>query len=320
MKIRGYVVSLLRVASALMAVAVISGCTSVASPPASNGAATKPGDELAKARVNGVVLHYLERGRGDPVVFVHGGLADYREWAPVATQLANEYRTIVYSRRYNFPNDNPLSTRDHSANVEAADLAAMNRHLRLGAMHVVGVSYGAYTALELALREPQMVRTLTLVEPPLIRWLPELPGGPALFNEFYGGTWQGTGKAFERGEPMEALRISLDYFVGPGGIDKIPAEFRSALVANIREWQALTTSRDAFPSITREQVRSLKVPVLMLSGGKTYPMLRLTDDELERQLQNGRRQIIPNGTHDVCSEEPSVCAAAIRAFLIRPRP
>jgi pimeloyl-ACP methyl ester carboxylesterase len=138
-------------------------------------------------------------------------------------------------------------------------------------------------------------------------------------DEFYGGMWQATGKAFERGDPMGALRISLDYFVGPGGIDKIPAEFRSALLANMREWQALTTSRDAFPPISREQIRNLKVPVLMISGGESYPMLRLTDDELERQLQNGRRQIVPNGTHDVCSEQPSVCAAAIRAFLAQAR-
>ena len=160
-----------------------------------------------------------------------------------------------------------------------------------------------------------MVRTLTLVEPPLIRWLPELPGGAKLFDEFYDGTWQATGRAFERGDAIGALRISLDYFVGPGGIDKIPAEFRSALLANIREWQALTTSRDAFPPISRDQIRNLQVPVLMLSGGKTYPMLRLTDDELERHLKNGRRQIVPDGTHDVCSEQPPVCAAAIRAFL-----
>jgi pimeloyl-ACP methyl ester carboxylesterase len=91
------------------------------------------------------------------------------------------------------------------------------------------------------------------------------------------------------------------------------------LFANIREWQALTTSRDAFPQITREDIRRLQVPVLMLSGGKTYPMLRLTDDELERHLRNGRRQIIPNGTHEVCSEEPSTCAVAIRAFLAQAR-
>lgn len=105
--------------------------------------AAAKGETLLRARVNGIELHYLDRGQGDPIVFVHGGLADYREWGPVAKQLQNEYRTITYSRRYNFPNDNPLFAADHSAIVEAADLAALNRYLRLGPVHVVGVSYGA---------------------------------------------------------------------------------------------------------------------------------------------------------------------------------
>jgi len=270
---------------------------------------------LSKAHVNGVDLHYLDRGRGQPVVFVHGSLVDHREWGPVAEELSGAYRTITYSRRYNFPNDNPLTATDHSARVEAADLAALNRHLHLGRMHVVGVSYGAYTALALALRHPEIVRTLTLVEPPLIRWLPDLPGGSALYDAFYGGTWQPTGRAFRAGNPAEALRVTLDFFLGPGGADRIPEEFRTVLLGNIREWQALTTSTDAFPPITREQVRKLLPPVLMLSGGRTYPMLALIDAELERQLRNGRRKVIPDGTHDVCSEQPSICAAAIRSFL-----
>ena len=35
---------------------------------------------LKVASANGVQLHYLERGNGDPLIFVHGGLGDYREW------------------------------------------------------------------------------------------------------------------------------------------------------------------------------------------------------------------------------------------------
>lgn len=236
----------------------------------------------------------------------------------MAGQLADTYRTITYSRRYNFPNDNRRSLRNHSAKVEAADLGAMNRRLRLGPMHVVGVSYGAYTALLLALREPQLIRTLTLVEPPLITWPPDLPGGPALFDEFYHRTWEAAGRAFTQGDPTTALRISLDFFAGPGGFDRLPPEARSEVMGNIREWEALTTSRDAFPAISRQQIATLKTPVLMISGGKTYPMLHLLDGELERHLRNGRRLVVPDGTHDVCSEQPSVCAVAIHAFLADP--
>jgi non-heme chloroperoxidase len=278
-------------------------------------AGVPPAERLQEVRANGVSLHYVDRGNGEPIAFVHGALADYREWGPVAGQLSDKYRTITYSRRYNFPNDNRRSANDHSALVEAADLGALNRRLRLGPMHVVGVSYGAYTALLLALREPQMIRSLTLVEPPLIKWLPDLPGGPALFDQFYRGTWEAAGRAFSHGDATSAMRISLDFFVGPGGFDRLPPEARNELLANVREWEALTTSRDAFPAVSRGQIRSLRMPVLMISGGKTYPMLHLIDGELERHLRNGRRLVVSDGTHDVCSEQPLVCADAIRVFL-----
>jgi pimeloyl-ACP methyl ester carboxylesterase len=270
---------------------------------------------LAAARVNGVTLHYFDRGTGTPVVFVHGGLMDYREWKPVAESLADAYRTITYSRRYNYPNDNPLASTDHSALVEAADLAGLIRTQRLGAVHLVGVSYGAYTALLVALNQPDLVRSLVLVEPPLLHWLPDLPGGQRLYDEFVGGTWEPAGRAFRRGDTTEAMRITLDFFIGPGSLATLPAELRSMLFANVREWQALTTSRDAFPAISRAEVRRLDRPVLMISGGRSYPMLRAIDAELERQLPRVRRTVIPDGTHDVCTEQPTVCAREIRSFL-----
>ena len=65
--------------------------------------------------VNGVSLHFVERGAGEPIVFIHGSLVDFREWGPVADQLVGDYRTLTYSRRYNYPNDNAIAGGDHSA-------------------------------------------------------------------------------------------------------------------------------------------------------------------------------------------------------------
>jgi non-heme chloroperoxidase len=38
-------------------------------------------DEIKRASANGTELAYVELGQGEPVVFVHGGLQDYRMWA-----------------------------------------------------------------------------------------------------------------------------------------------------------------------------------------------------------------------------------------------
>ncbi len=107
-------------------------------------------------RVNGAELHYIDQGKGVAVLFVHGGLDDYRVWQPQMAAFSQRYRVVAYSRRYNYPNPRVTPRTDYSARVDADDLAALIRKLKLGPAHIVGVSYGAYVALFLAERHPEL--------------------------------------------------------------------------------------------------------------------------------------------------------------------
>ena len=55
--------------------------------------------EPAKIHVNGVDLHYISAGTGEPVILLHGGQGDYRSWEPLMADLSRYYRVISYSRR-----------------------------------------------------------------------------------------------------------------------------------------------------------------------------------------------------------------------------
>ena len=92
-------------------------------------------------------LHHLESGGGIPVILIHGGLGDYREWNSQIGRIGSHYRVIAYSRRYNYPNNNAVILPDHSAIVEARDVAVLLDALKLERVHMVGYSYGALTAL-----------------------------------------------------------------------------------------------------------------------------------------------------------------------------
>ena len=272
---------------------------------------------LKNVRVNGVELHYLECGRGIPVVLIHGGLGDYREWNSQIGPLSRHYRVIVYSRRYNYPNNNVEILPDHSAIVEARDLAALLDELKLERVHIVGYSYGALTALFFATEHPERVRSLTLAEPPILGWLPEIPGGKAELDKFMETMWRPAGEAFRRDDPETALRIACDYFAGKGSYDQVPVEFRQSLVDNVREWKALTTSRDAFPMLHRDSVRNLNLPILLLTGEKTLAPLRMINNALTQLLPNAEQVSIPGATHDMWIQDPERCGQATVNFLTK---
>lgn len=303
----------------LRATLIVLLCAFFASQALAQSAETteKQPSQLQRVRVNGVELHYLERGQGIPVIFVHGGLDDYRMWDAQIEPFAQHYRVIAYSRRYNYPNDNPHIRPDHSAIIEAEDLAALIKKLKLKRANIVSHSYGALTALFLAVKHPEMVRTLILAEPPVLRWAQDTPEGRALFAKFMNNLWKPAGDALRRGEKEQALRLTIKYFAGEEAFDQAPEAMRKYWMSNLREWQALTTSRDAFPTLAREDVKRIKVPVLMLSGERTLNILKFVDGQLQPLLQNGERIIIRNASHDMWGEQPEACRQSVLAFLAR---
>ena len=132
-------------------------------------------------------------------MLLHGGQGDYRSWGPQVEEFSRSFRVIAYSRRYNYPNDNPLTPRYRSAYTDADDLAAFIRHLKLGSVHLVGTSAGAVAALVLATERPEMVRSLVLADAPVHRWARDDPQGEALYREFMTVVWEPAAAAFKAG-------------------------------------------------------------------------------------------------------------------------
>jgi pimeloyl-ACP methyl ester carboxylesterase len=279
---------------------------------------------LKAIRVNGVVLHYVDRGKGPTVVFVHGGMEDYRAWEDQFPTLEKHFRLIAYSRRYNYPNHNRLRSGSHSAIVDADDLAALIKSLNLGSVQVVGHSYGAYTSLLLAQRHPELVRSLVLSEPPIMKWLNDSANGRPLLDDFMDQMWLPCREAFRRQQPEAALRITVNWFAShessPNGLSatyaQLPPDAKRTLMQDIREWQALTTSQDAFPPLSRQEIAQVRQPVLLLSGDRSVPAFRLIANELAQTLPRVQFVVLKNVSHEMWSEDPQKLTATILPFLL----
>ncbi|OAI41959.1 hypothetical protein AYO41_05005 [Verrucomicrobia bacterium SCGC AG-212-E04] len=272
---------------------------------------------LKKVRANGVELSYVDQGKGTPVVFVHGGLVDYRRWLDQMGPFAAKYRVIAYSRRYNFPNKNPRVDPAYSAAVDAEDLAALIKKLKLGRVYVIGESYGAYAAMILAVRHPEVVRSLVLAEAPMLTWLNASPEGKVEFEQFQERLWQPVGRAFAAGDNAQALAVITAFFFDGAKVETVPPEIRAMVEQNFPEWQALTKSSDAFPTLRPEEVAAIRVPVLLMQGEKSLPLHRILDAQYAALLPNYKIAIVPNATHEMWDEQPAACREKSMEFLPR---
>lgn len=116
------------------------------------------------ALLEGITLSYDIRGTGEPVIFVHGALiAD--AFSPLLAKpiLAGQYQLIAYRRR-GYADSTPVHE-PVTVTQQAADCLGLLRYFKVDRAHVVGHSYGGAIALQLALDCPEVVRSLSLLEP-----------------------------------------------------------------------------------------------------------------------------------------------------------
>jgi len=279
------------------------------------GFSTSVLSQLKQVKVNGAVFNYIDKGNGEPIVFIHGGLEDYRTWDAQIDTFSKSYRIVSYSRRFNFPNQNTNEVKEFSAKTEAEDLAAIIIKLKIAPVHLVGHSYGGLISLFLIKQHPELVRSLTLSEPALISWLPDIAGGKILYDNFYNQLWKPVKQAFEIKDTLAVLKQTLIYFAGEDILDKLPPEVKTQFIVNIPEWHSIAYSPDAFPDFKKKYLKDIKVPVFLLSGGQTLPMLQLTNKELKSVLPNAQQYHLDEGTHDYWVTHPHQMGQALLSFL-----
>lgn len=263
----------------------------------------------------GARLHGLDLGHGDPVVFVHGGGRDYTYWRHQLPPFVAHYRVVSFSRRYAWPNDNAPIVPDYSPRTDAADLDALCVSLDITRAHFVGASIGGFACLVLATRRPDLVRSLVLAEPPIMKWTSELPGGAEMYGAFEASSFRPAGDAFRAGDPVRAMELITDGFLGAGSFARFKQSRRERLMQGARDWEAQATSTDTFSTLTRESVAALRVPSLLLSGGRSTPAHRIVDDELARVLPGARRVLAPDASHDVWLDASDQCRDETLRFL-----
>lgn len=119
---------------------------------------------MPDARVNGTRLFYEERGKGGPIACIHGGGGTALMWADAVKELSRLGRVIAYDRRGCTRSERPERYESTTVAEHSDDAAALLDALEAAPAVVIGRSYGGAVAVDLALRHPDRVRALVLLE------------------------------------------------------------------------------------------------------------------------------------------------------------
>jgi pimeloyl-ACP methyl ester carboxylesterase len=114
------------------------------------------------ADFGGVKIHYIDRGRGEPIVLLHGGTSNLESWVTpgVVANLQKDFRVIAFDARGSGKSDKPRDPKDYGRQ-QALDVPRLLDALKLDRAHIVGFSLGASTVAQLLTLHPERFLTAT---------------------------------------------------------------------------------------------------------------------------------------------------------------
>ncbi|MFD2247880.1 alpha/beta fold hydrolase [Pontibacter ruber] len=277
--------------------------------------------ELKEIEINGIALSYTEQGEGEPIILVHGNLSDYRMWEGQIGPFSEKHRVISYSRRYAYPAKSTDDKAGYTIIPHADDLAALIKKLNLDQVHLVGHSFGAYTALLTAIELPELVKSLCLAEPPVASLLVNSEEGNRLLFEWETQTILPSAQAFESGDDLQGVKIFLDGIMADTGFyDKMPPEVQQQINDNIQEMKGIICSKmifELYPFITCADIRKVRAPTLVITAEKSLRLLHVIADELKKCLPQPESVMIPSSSHEMELDNPQALNEAILRFIAR---
>jgi non-heme chloroperoxidase len=263
-------------------------------------------NNLKNIEINGRQLHYVEEGeegQQPPVIFIHGGLDDYRCWQFQIDSFSSKYHIISYSRRFAYPNrwiGNVVT--DNTIEENAKDLAELIRKLDLAPAHLVGASYGAYIALYCVSKNPGLAKAMVLNEPPILSFLASSPlkDDVELLQRFRTRVQSPTEDAFKRGDFKKAAQIFINRIMDKENFfEQISERDKQLLMDNAKSLEGELESAQP-PSFSVEDVKQITtIPTLLVNGELSPKFFHRIVDILSDNMPSDTEQIvIPNVSHD----------------------
>jgi len=258
--------------------------------------------------VNGTRLRYVESGHGPPILLIHGLGASVYAWRKTIGPLADAGFHVVAFDNRGFGASAKPATGYANGDLAALVIALMDS-LHFSDAVVVGHSMGGAIAGEVALRYPDRVRGLVLIDAagygirePLVLRFASVPVVGAIATALRGRHGVERLLRFTYANPSRVTQSDVDQYYAPVAASDFGPAFRAVL----REFN--------FTAL-RGRLGEVRAPTLVLWGAEDRLIPPGLGRAMATDLQRGAFALVPDAGHNVQEEAPDEVNRTLIAFL-----
>jgi pimeloyl-ACP methyl ester carboxylesterase len=261
------------------------------------------------ANINNAKIYYETAGKEIPLVMIHAGVADSRQWNNEFTDFAQSYQVIRYDMR-GYGKSEPVDGEFSHMSDLVSLLDALEIH---GPLVIMGCSMGGGLAMDFALTHPSRAKALIMVD--------SGPSGLKL-DKPSSSKFADAEKAFEAGDMDLVAEIETQIWFD--GIDRTPEQVNPAMRELLYEMNRLALSHEVKKLGKRqpntqipafERLGDLNIPVLVIVGAHDTAYILAAADYMTEKIPFARKVIIQDAAHLPNMDQPYEIQGIVKDFL-----
>nr|AFT64176.1 putative hydrolase protein [gamma proteobacterium D250] len=259
------------------------------------------GNKKASITINDHSIHFYQEGLGDPILFVHGALADARMWEDHCKILSREFKVTAFTQRH-FGNPGYSSKDPFGIDTHAHDLVGLIDGLAIGPVHLVGWSYGADVSLSAAIKAPHLFKSLYLYEP-------EDPGylnteARAKYHSEAKATFTDAYKAVADNQLDIAVKKLIDDFGKRA--DYFSQQLLRYRIQQLDNAHTLSPqlNQTEQPAINANKLSKISIPTSVVCGSETHQMFKIVAYSAATLIPGAHLLEVNSANHMLPREEP----------------
>jgi pimeloyl-ACP methyl ester carboxylesterase len=265
-----------------------------------------------KMTIDGMPIEIEEKGSGEPLVLVHGALADGRIWRPHAERLASSFRVLAPTLWGFGPEDRAVKLAAFGTAAHASQLVAMVESFDRKPVALAAWSYAGHAALAAALWRPDLFSRVLVYEPGVASYVEDETrrraceeNAAAVFGPIF--------TAFRQSGPETAARVLIDQTGGEGCFARQPAALQQIELENAHTMTGLLHQAPA-PHIAAKDLAAATVPISVCWGAKTLPMFSIVSESAAAAIGRGDHRSIAGAAHMWPLEDPAGFCELLRSW------